>query len=81
MSNHPNRSRQTPSPARNPTPEEIRRVRESADLTQVEAARLIYTSARAWQQWEAGERRMHPAWWTLFRLRVGVLTLAQLTAA
>ena len=63
---HPNRSRRTPSPARNPTPAEIRAAREAAGLTQTAAAALIYCSLRGWQQWEAGERSMHPAMWELF---------------
>lgn len=35
-------------------------------LTQTEAAALIWCSLRAWQQWEAGDRRMHAAFWELF---------------
>lgn len=64
---HPNRSRR--SPARNPTPAEIRAAREAAGLTQTAAAALIYCSLRGWQQWEAGERSMHPAFWELWRLK------------
>jgi DNA-binding transcriptional regulator YiaG len=65
MPNHPNRSRRA-SPAANPTPDEIRAARASAGLTQTEAARLIYCTLRAWQDWEAGKRRMHPALWELW---------------
>jgi DNA-binding transcriptional regulator YiaG len=25
----------------------------------------LHTSRRAWQQWESGDRRMHPAFWDL----------------
>lgn len=68
MTNHPNRSKK--SPARNPTPDEIRAARERAGLTQTEAARLIHCGLRSWQQWELGERRMHPAMWELFKLKM-----------
>lgn len=74
MSNHPNRSKRAESAARNPTPAEVRAARESAGLTQTAAAELIYTTCRTWQQWEAGEgtaghRRMHPAFWELFKIK------------
>lgn len=65
MPNHPNRSRNSPSA--NPRPEQIRAAREAAGLSQTEAAKLIHCSLRGWQQWEAGERSMHPAFWELFR--------------
>jgi putative transcriptional regulator len=68
MANHPNRSGK--SPAGNPKPEKITAAREAAGLTQTEAARLIYCVLRTWQQWEAGERRMHPAFWELWQLKV-----------
>ena len=72
MPNHPNRSRAA-SAARNPTPDELFGERFNARLTQTEAARLIPTSLRAWQQWEAGDRRMHPAFWELFRIKASRL--------
>lgn len=61
MTNHPNRGRR--GPASNPRPEEVRQARLAAELTQTQAAELVYSSLRAWQQWEAGDRRMHPAIW------------------
>lgn len=67
---HPNRSRRTTHAARNPTPAEIRAARELAGLTQTEAASLIYCSMRGWQEWEGGTRRMHPAFWELFKLKL-----------
>lgn len=70
MSNHPNRSKKTPSEARNPRPEEIVAAREAAGLTQTEAGELIYSALRSWQDWESGERRMHPAFWDLWRRKV-----------
>lgn len=68
MSNHPNRGPQGPSS--NPTKSEIRAAREAAGLTQTQAADMVRSTCRAWQQWEAGDRRMHPAFWELFNLKV-----------
>ena len=70
MSNHPNRSRAR-SPASNPDKEGISASRISAGLTQTQAAAVIYCSLRAWQQWESGERRMHPAFFELFLKKTG----------
>lgn len=70
MPNHPNRSKRSPSAARNPRPAEIRAAREAASLTQTQAGAVVYVSMRGWQQWEAGERPMHPAFWELFRLKL-----------
>lgn len=75
MPSHPNRSRAGSSPARNPSPAEIRAAREAAGLTQTQAAELVHSSLDAWQQWEAEpesgrHRRMHPAFWELFRLKL-----------
>ncbi len=70
MANHPNRGKN--NRGRNPAPDEVRGARESAGLTQTEAARVIYGSLRTWQEWESGERRMHPAFWELFRRKLGI---------
>lgn len=67
MTNHPNRGPK--GPASNPAPETIRAAREAAGMTQTESALLVHASLRAWQQWEAGDRRMHPGLWSLFRIR------------
>lgn len=64
---HPNRSRRLDR--RNPSPVEIRQARERSGLTQTEAAALIYCTLRGWQEWEAGNRSMHPAFWELWRLK------------
>ena len=53
----------------NPLPAEIRRSREAAGLTQTQAAALLHCGLRAWQKWESGERRMHPAMWELFQIK------------
>ena len=70
MPNHPNRARAA-SAARNPDPAEIRAAREAAELSQTAAAELIYSTLRTWQQWEAGDRRMHPALWELWNIKIG----------
>jgi putative transcriptional regulator len=81
MSNHPNRSKSNPSESRNPTPAEIRAAREAANLTQTEAAALVHSPCRSWQGWEAEEgtpihRRMHPAFWELFRLKLNSIPMS-----
>lgn len=73
MANHPNRSKRA-GPAANPRPAEIVALRESAGLTQTQAAELIYCSLRGWQDWESGARRMHPAFWELFRHKLAQVT-------
>lgn len=60
---------------KNPTTSEIRQARESAGLSQTEAARLVHSALRTWQQWEAepgsaSHRKMHPAFWELFELKI-----------
>lgn len=68
MPNHPNRGQgQAHTRHRNPAPDAITRFRERMGLTQTQAADLVHTTCRVWQQWEAGDRRMHPAFWDLFQ--------------
>lgn len=57
--------------ADSPAPAEIRAARQAAGLTQSEAAACLHVTLRNWQQWEAGERRMHPALWDWFRVLAG----------
>lgn len=59
---------QNPGP-KGPSPAEVRAAREAAGLTQTAAAALLHTTCRTWQQWEAGDRKMHPAFWELFRIK------------
>ena len=58
------------STTNSPAPADIRAAREAAGLTQTAAGELVSTTCRVWQQWEAGDRHMHPAFWTLFRAQV-----------
>lgn len=69
MANHPNRNQGAKAPSANPSPEEVRAAREAAGLTQTAAAALVHATCRNWQQWEAGDRRMHPGLWELFRAK------------
>lgn len=57
-----------------PTPAAIEARRRQAGLTQSAAAALVHSSLRGWQQWEAGHRKMHPAFWELFLYKVGLDT-------
>ena len=52
-----------------PAPEAIRDWRRDRGLSASEAAALVHSTGRAWQRWEAGERRMHPAMWELARIK------------
>ena len=74
---HSNRSKLNPSAAANPNPEEIRRVREAARLTQDQAGALVHTGRPTWAKWEAAigvenSRRMHPATWELFNAKFAI---------
>lgn len=69
MTTHPNRSKRPDAAGSNPTPDEVAEARLAVRMTQTEAAALIYCTLRAWQDWESGARRMHPASWDLWRMR------------
>jgi DNA-binding transcriptional regulator YiaG len=56
-----------------PSPEDIIASRNEAGLTQTQASTMVYGSLRAWQQWEAGDRRMHAGLWELFRLKTELI--------
>lgn len=75
MANHPNCSR-AKSQASNPHPDEIIGMRINAGLTQQQAAALVHSKLKSWQNWEAepgspSHRRMDPAKWELFLLKTG----------
>ncbi|HSY46923.1 MAG TPA: hypothetical protein VK800_12795 [Steroidobacteraceae bacterium] len=48
----------------------IRQLRETYGLSQTQAAELVYSTLRSWQNWESGQVGMHPAIWAWFRHRV-----------
>ena len=52
-----------------PVPDDIRAARTAAGLTQTKAGDLVHASLRTWQQWEAGDRKMHPGLFELFKLK------------
>lgn len=54
----------------NPVPADILAARQAANLSQTAAAALIGKTLRAWQYWEAGERKMDPALFELFRIKI-----------
>jgi hypothetical protein len=61
-----------------PTPAEVLALRcalqERLDIgitaAQDRCAEMLYTSRRAWQQWEHGDRKMHPAFWELAKMKI-----------
>jgi DNA-binding transcriptional regulator YiaG len=59
------------SPYVSPTPDEIRRARETSGLSQSQAAATVLVVLRTWQRWEYGERQMPPGLWELFQLKTG----------
>ncbi len=60
-----------------PSAFEITAARAAAELTQADAAALLFVEARTWQRWEAGERGMLPALFELFLLKTKQRTIAQ----
>jgi DNA-binding transcriptional regulator YiaG len=67
MASHPNRGR--PSGASNPAPEAIKTFRLSLGLSQTAFGALVHAGLRTVQDWEAGERRMHPGLWELAQIK------------
>lgn len=63
----------------NPTAATIKKKRKQAGLTQTEAATLVCSSLRTWQQWEAGDRRMHAGLWQLFLIKTASAPSIDLT--
>jgi putative transcriptional regulator len=55
-----------------PTPKLIKSARLAMGYTQKEAAGLVHVSLRAWQLWEAGDRKMPPAAWELCVIKCGM---------
>ena len=54
----------------NPTPQQIRKTRKDAGLTQKQAAELVHVSMRQWRRWEAGDKINMTAW-KLFLYEIG----------
>lgn len=53
----------------NPSAQAIQAARTASGLTQTQAAALVHAKLRTWQQWEAGDRKMHAAFWELFGIK------------
>ena len=54
-----------------PGPDVIKLGRNAAELTQSQAAQLVHVTPGAWQKWELGKAKMHPAIFELFMLKTG----------
>jgi DNA-binding transcriptional regulator YiaG len=53
-----------------PKPEEIKTARIASGLTQTACAALIGKTCRAWQYYEVGARKMDPALWELWKIKL-----------
>lgn len=51
------------------TAETVRNARLDANLTQREAANLIYVTERQWRNYEIGVTNMPKGFWELFRIK------------
>lgn len=57
--------------------EDIVKLRKSLNFTQAEAGDVVHVSQRTWQQWELGQRKMHPAFWELFQIKTNFKSKAE----
>jgi len=79
MANHPNRGPKGSSA--NPAHTDVIGLRSQVQsalgcgITDAQdwCALALHTSRRAFQQWEAGDRRMHPALWELLSIKISML--------
>ena len=51
------------------SPEVLKQARIESGLTQTQAAELIHSKLRTWQDWEAGKAKMHLGLWELFLIK------------
>ena len=64
-----------------PTPEQVKQVREAVQASfdlgitaaQDWCAAALHTKRRPWQQWETGDRAMHPAFWELLTIKTALI--------
>lgn len=61
----------------NPTPEQIKKSRLNAGLTQDQAAAVIYKKLLAWQRYESGDRAMDAAYYELFLIKTRQIEIGQ----
>lgn len=52
-----------------PKPEEIKAARCAAGMTQEQAAEVIHSTRRTWQDWEINKACMHAGLWELFLIK------------
>lgn len=57
-----------------PEPAEIRAAR--GHRTQTKAAKMVGATMRTWRRWESGDYPMPAGKWELFRLKAGLIELA-----
>jgi len=69
MATNPNQLDRKSTAPTYPSPSEIERARWATGLTQTQAADVVYVTRRAWQLWEAGDRRMNLAFFELFQIK------------
>lgn len=82
MPNHPNRGQKGASS--NPAPTDVIAARQTVQhalncgitAAQDWCADKLFTSRRAFQQWESEDRRMHPAFFDLLKIRISELQQA-----
>jgi len=58
-----------------PTPAQIRKLRAHSGLSQTAAAKVVFSTLRSWQNWEAGKHQMNPIYWHCFQSHVMVMDL------
>ena len=57
---------------KSPTPQQLKDARKVLGYTQKEAAAHVHVTERAWQMWEAGDRKMPVGIWELCLIKVGL---------
>lgn len=57
-----------------PIPEEVRTARKAAGLSQAKFGALVFSAVRTVQQWEKGDRDMHPGLWQLAQIKINAPT-------
>jgi len=63
---------------KSPTPQQVTELRESVRASrnvgitaaQDACAEIVHAGRRSWQQWERGDRKMHPAFWELAQIKL-----------
>jgi DNA-binding transcriptional regulator YiaG len=53
-----------------PSPEQLKTLRESHGLTELQAAYIVHVSAGTWQHWEAGDFEMPQKLYELFCTKI-----------